>query len=701
MKFALFFSVLFLGTQNIVAQKDTLNTKKIIKLDEVVVSAQIEPQSVKKSIKNVQVISQQQIKNLGATNLGDVLNQYINITVVPDVNSGGSTVSLFGLDGSYFKILVDNVPLVNENGFGNNTDLSQINLDDIERIEIIEGSMGVTHGANAVSGILNIITKRKANNKWDILYSAQEESIGKEYNFTDKGRHIQSVKISHNLTENWMITAGTVRNKNNGFFDDFGGKNVLSDTQKRGYKFLPRTNIQTNALLNYKKNNFNAFYKFELMNQDVSFFNRNVQSGYGQAYGAYKYGNDRRLYYDRQFHHLNFNGTSFINYNLSFSYQKQTREEEKFRYIINHRKEINNERKKAESMQVFYSKGDFAKSFYDKKLALSLGYEITLNNGFAIVSAPQNRTKEINANLDNYDAFLVSEYHFTDNFSISAGGRYSWQSLFENQNSLSFGTRYLLPYNIEWRASLGKSFRTPSFEELYSEVIFSNHYVVGNPDLLPENSLSLDTSFKKTTSFANGTMLKNQISLSRNRIKDWITRVRTGTEGGTPIYKNINVSEYKYINLATTNNVLIHNFDINLGASFTWSSQLIDTYQYQTDDRVFLNVAANLGVTYKIPKWDASVSAYYKWKGKTQEWVTLFDNYAFGNIDTYDWLDVSAKKTFFNKNLELILGVRNVLNIIDVRTSLDMLGREYIRNTPLGNGRTFFVKLAYNLNINY
>ena len=92
---------------------------------------------------------------------------------MPDGDSGRSTVSLFGLDASYFKVLVDNIPLVNEGGVGNNTDLSQINLDDIERIEIIEGAMGVTHGANAISGILNIITKRHTTNKWNITYSLQ------------------------------------------------------------------------------------------------------------------------------------------------------------------------------------------------------------------------------------------------------------------------------------------------------------------------------------------------------------------------------------------------------------------------------------------------------------------------------------------------------------------------------------------------
>ena len=79
------------------------------------------------------VITQADIQNLAANNLADVLNQYLNIMATPNSKTGRSTVSMFGLDAQYFKILVDNVPLANEGGLGNNTDLSQINLNDIEK----------------------------------------------------------------------------------------------------------------------------------------------------------------------------------------------------------------------------------------------------------------------------------------------------------------------------------------------------------------------------------------------------------------------------------------------------------------------------------------------------------------------------------------------------------------------------------------
>ena len=141
-KKSLLFSLLLLSISGFgqETEKDTV----VNNLSEVVVTGQFEPQSLKKSVFNVKVISQKEIQQLAANNLADVLNQYLNITIRPSGNDGRSTVSMFGLDGQYFKILVDNIPLVSDSGIGNNIDLTQINLDDIEQIEIIEGSMGVT-----------------------------------------------------------------------------------------------------------------------------------------------------------------------------------------------------------------------------------------------------------------------------------------------------------------------------------------------------------------------------------------------------------------------------------------------------------------------------------------------------------------------------------------------------------------------------
>ena len=137
--------LLLLLTVSSYGQMFVNDSVKVAKLDTVVVTGQIEPQSIKKSVFNVRVITAEDIKRQAGNNLADVLNQYLNIMIQPNNSTGRSTVSMFGLDSNYLKILVDNVPLVSDTGLGNNVDITQINLDDIQQIEIIEGAMGITH----------------------------------------------------------------------------------------------------------------------------------------------------------------------------------------------------------------------------------------------------------------------------------------------------------------------------------------------------------------------------------------------------------------------------------------------------------------------------------------------------------------------------------------------------------------------------
>ena len=183
-------------------------------------------------------ISKEQIQKMGAVNLADVLNQYVNISVLPNVNTGKQTVSMMGLGGNYFKVLVDNIPLVSENGFGNNTDLSQVNLDDVERIEIVEGAMGVTHGANAVTGILNIITKKTNKHRWEVGYTIQEESIGSEYNLSNKGAAYTTFKASHSLNDSWFFSLGSTHNKYQGFWNGYHGKKLFPNRWEKRVSYL-------------------------------------------------------------------------------------------------------------------------------------------------------------------------------------------------------------------------------------------------------------------------------------------------------------------------------------------------------------------------------------------------------------------------------------------------------------------------------
>lgn len=699
----LVFSVILLNTCAIHAQVDSLTYENETLLDEMVITTQIEPQSLKRSINNVRVISKEDIENLAAVNLSDVLNQYINITVTPSSVTGRSSVSMFGLDANYFKILVDNVPLVNEGGLGNNTDLSQISLHDIERIEIIEGAMGVTHGANAVSGILNIITKKSAANKWEIQITTQEESVGNEYSFFKEGRHIQNLRVIHNINDRWFASIGVLRNDFQGYLGGKLGKKHTFNDGFRGFKWNPSEQIQPQALVSYTTEKVRLVYKFEFLNREVDYFHPTVQSGFNETYGAYKYANDERFFTNRIYNHLNASGKIFsdINFNISASHQLQKREEEAFRYNISHDIETGNLKQKDQSMEVLYSTGTFSNFFKNDHFNLQLGYELANNKGFSVVDAEANLKKEVNKTINNYDFFTVAEININEQLSFRPGLRYSIQSMFNNQYAYSFGGRYLLKNGYEFRAALGKSYRTPTFDELFTRNIFDGHYFVGNENLKPETSNSVEASLKKTT-FFEAISLSNHIMINVNDIKDRITNAYVGDLGATPMYENINVSKYQSINLSTTNQFKYNNLDISLGGSFTWVSQLIDTGIYKTPEEYLFTYSVNSNVSYFIPNWNTTFSAYYKFTSEIPSWVMGADGYVVSKLGSYNWLDASIRKSFFNKKIEATIGARNIFNIGDVnQTRLnETVGHSVSSNILLAYGRSYFVKLTYNINFN-
>ena len=687
------------------AQETPQDSTKTNALSEVVVTGQFEPQSIKKSVFNVRVITQKDIKQLAANNLADVLNQYLNIIVQPSGSDGRSTVSLFGLDGQYFKILVDNVPLVSDNGLGNNIDLTQINLNDVERIEIIEGSMGVTHGANAVSGVLNIITKKASSQKWELSALLQEETVGDEYSWFKKGRHIQGLKVGHTF-KNWYVSVGSNRNDFTGYLGDKNGKDYTVNDGTRGYSWLPKEQWVTNTMLSYWRNDFRFFYKFEYMNETVDHYNQTVYSVSNPPFGETRRADDSHYYTTRFYHHANATGKLFkqLQYNVSVSHQMQKREEENLKYNLNTHTEENKDRDKDQSSEVLYSTGTISNFFTDKKFDMQFGYEAVNENGFSRVIAENNFLKEVRKRVENYDFFLSGELNVTSKFSIRPGVRYSLQSLFENQYAASLAFKYLLKEDLELRASFGRSYRTPNFEELYSEIIFSGHYFVGNDKLIPETSTSYEASIKKATVFSESAKLSSNLTVNFLDVND---RISMALVELTPIAKSqyINISKYQMWNAAFTNQFSYKEFSFNTGVSLVGISQQINNLEAVSSDKFLYTLQFNSSISYSVPKWKSVFSLYYKYNGKQQQYTGSFDEegkptFRLSAISPFSWMDASAKKTFYKDRFEVTLGARNLLNITNVQQTQANAGAAHPTsgNVLLGYGRSYFLKLMYNLN---
>ncbi len=141
--------ILILVSGNIQAQEDDTS-----ELDPMIVTA---TRGEKKDIEipaSTQVFTSEDIKNMGAKTLLDV------ISTVPDFSisrspSGNGLPGFRGITG-YLTILVNGIPLANDGYF----QLGSFATSGIERVELVKGGSAVLYGSDATTGVVNIITKK-------------------------------------------------------------------------------------------------------------------------------------------------------------------------------------------------------------------------------------------------------------------------------------------------------------------------------------------------------------------------------------------------------------------------------------------------------------------------------------------------------------------------------------------------------------
>ena len=140
----------------------------------VVVSAVRTEQSTLTTPASITVITREQIESSGAVHVVDVLRGQGGVQI-NDLYGDGSRASVgmrgFGeTAGSNTLVLIDGRRLNNPDIAS--PDLNSIALDDVERIEIVQGSAGVLFGDQAVGGVINIITRKPGALRHSLKLSA-------------------------------------------------------------------------------------------------------------------------------------------------------------------------------------------------------------------------------------------------------------------------------------------------------------------------------------------------------------------------------------------------------------------------------------------------------------------------------------------------------------------------------------------------
>lgn len=108
------------------------------------------------------VITQEDIRRSRATSIPEILRIVPGLEVLR-VSSNSWAVSARGFNGVYASkllVLIDGKSIFSTLYGGVNWDQTDLLIDDIERIEVIRGPGATVWGANAVNGVINIISKK-------------------------------------------------------------------------------------------------------------------------------------------------------------------------------------------------------------------------------------------------------------------------------------------------------------------------------------------------------------------------------------------------------------------------------------------------------------------------------------------------------------------------------------------------------------
>jgi vitamin B12 transporter len=316
------------------AQNDTT---KVTSLEEVVFTANKYPKKQSETGKVLTVIGREQLERSSGRTLAEVLNTVSDTTIVGSNSNLGTnmTAGIRGGSAGNVLILINGIPVndpsVNDNYF----DLNFIPIDQIERVEVLKGGQSTLYGSDAVTGVINIITKKSGTSGFHTDLSAAAGSYGtfkanagirqanarsqlslqygvitsngfsSAHDSTGNKDYEKDGFIQHNITGSWQVALAEKLKANifgqyswyktgidaSAFVDD-RDYNVTTDNLSAGAGIgydLGGGNIQ----FNYRFNNVNRLYLNDSADRAPDYLrvDYNGKTHFAEIYGNYKWKN--------------------------------------------------------------------------------------------------------------------------------------------------------------------------------------------------------------------------------------------------------------------------------------------------------------------------------------------------------------------------------------------------------------------------
>ncbi|HLP49803.1 MAG TPA: TonB-dependent receptor [Chitinophagales bacterium] len=636
---------------------------------DVVVTGQYAAGSTLKSIYPVQVITMEELKVKGANNLREALQGKLNIDLGQD-QLYGSSLSINGISGEGIKIMVDGVPVVGR--LDGKLDLSQINLNNIDHIEIVEGPLSVIYGTDALGGVINIITKNFQNEKVNINLKGYYETVG-QYNV--------ELNTGFAFKKSQLYLSGG-RNF-------FGGYTTI-DSLLRYREWKPKEQYFADAKYVFSNNRLRfsltgSFFREMMLDRSAPALDFDTTD---KAW-TYK-GTDSHIltYRPRATASLmyRFKENSQLDVLLGYSswYRFSTKYSKNLVSGEERPVEANDDRDTARYHQIT---GRATYSIPAWKYRLNFLFGIDINQEFVW----QNRIAGNKKQIGDYAAFGSARISVIEGLDIQPGIRFAYNTQFGTPLIPSLNIKYNWKDRVVFRAAYGRGFRVPSVKELFLDFLITAHYLKGNPDLKPEDGHNASTSVNYY--FAKE---KHKLNITAsgffNYIFNKIELVNQPTVGTTPVYKYFNYKKYS-------------TYGGQFAANYRWERlQASASVQFTGYNIVYQNTGTGIlktwspdvsaTISYLIPKAELNLYVGYKYNG-IKPLFSVGTQFQAGRRLAYHLLDVSLSRSFWKDKIQITIGGKNLAGVKNVKTeNVEVLGHSANPNEMnVGWGQTFFTSL--------
>lgn len=655
-----------------------------IDLDDVVITAQYAPTDSRNAIQDIRIIKRDLIERRGANNLEQLLQQEPNIRINQDLVLG-SSLSLGGISGQNVKILVDGVPVIGRQG--GNIDLSQINLQNIERIEIVQGPLGVSYGTDALGGVIHLISKKSQLRPFSIgldnqLETRGERTLGGHVGWRWKDKLLFQFKLGQ---------------------DFFAG---YSEDTTRSVLWNPKEQWYATASASYQMGEDQSLrYAFNYFDEVVE----NLGVVRRPQFNPYAFDDKYQTF--REDHSLSFEGALSDHYYLQTvtAYNTYTRYKNTFR---NNLEEGTLEEQEGQQDSALFNsymlRASWASRYPNQPINFQLGVDLRYDNATGERIQDPESAKANFSELGDYALFGILRYQVFPSLLLESGLRLAYNTKYASPLIPSINFKY--SWNPKWtlRASYGKGFRSPDLKELFFEFVDINHYIIGNPDLRAEQSdnAQFSLSYQYGEDQKNG---KVKLSGFYNDIRNKIELFEfVETPSGLSPVTDTSTLQFAYFNQAVYKT---QGLQLSLQGQhrvWQWQTALATIGYYNPLSST--NAAVN-PFTYTF-EWNTEWRYHWEKPGVN---LSAFLRYNDQRVTFYSDLDdegnaVARQRTqqgfwmldgsillpkLWKERIQLTTGARNILNVQSVQQSGTSGGAHSggAGIVPIGPGRSFFVRL--------